>query len=146
MSLATKEVTIDNKIMGYIALFEKTAKIPLKECLENEDMVLFIVGEKKMAEMFAKNQNIIAQLREHINKHILVAELSRDLLTFVLNLFFRFGPREIDVTWKQGRIDVQVAVDPMKTGSAIGKEGRNIKLFKDAVSRLFEIGNLSIKQ
>ena len=40
-----------------------------------------------------------------------------------------------------GRIDVQVAVDPMKTGSAIGKEGRNIKLFKDAVSRLFEIGN-----
>jgi transcription antitermination factor NusA-like protein len=34
----------------------------------------------------------------------------------------------------------------MKTGSAIGKEGRNIKLFKDAVSRLFEIGNLSIKQ
>ncbi|MHB1493122.1 MAG: NusA-like transcription termination signal-binding factor [Thermoplasmataceae archaeon] len=144
--MSGKEVTIDNKIMGYIALFEKTAKIPLKECLDNEDMVLFIIGEKKMAEMFAKNQNIIAQLKEHINKHILVAEISRDLLTFVQNLFFRFGTREINITWKQGRIDIQVAVDPMKTGSAIGKEGRNIRLMKDAVSRIFEIGSLSIKQ
>ncbi|MHB8361835.1 MAG: NusA-like transcription termination signal-binding factor [Thermoplasmataceae archaeon] len=144
--MSGKEVTIDNKIMGYIALFERTAKIPLKECLENEDMILFIVGEKKMAEMFAKNQNIITQLKEHVNKHILVAELSRDLLSFVQNLFFRFGVREIYITWKQGRIDIQVAVDPMKTGSAIGKEGRNIKLLKEAVSRNFEIGSLSIKQ
>lgn len=141
-----KEVTIDNRIMGYIALFEKTARIPLRDCMENEDMVLFIIGEKKMAEMFSRNQNIVTDLKEHLSKHILIAETSRDLISFIQNIFFRFGVREIYATWKQGRIDVQVAVDPMKIGSAIGKEGRNIKLFKDAVSRYFDINSLSIKQ
>ncbi|MEM3676352.1 MAG: NusA-like transcription termination signal-binding factor, partial [Thermoplasmataceae archaeon] len=93
-----KEVTIDNRIMGYIALFEKIGRVSLKECIENEDMVLFVVGEHSLAEMFRRNQNIISQLREKINKHILVAEYSRDLLTYVKNIFFRFGVKEIILT------------------------------------------------
>jgi|SRR5579875_1728444 len=141
-----KEVTIDNKIMGYIALFEKIGHVDLKECLENEDMVLFVVGEHRLSELFKRNQNIIAQLREKVNKHILVAEYSRDLLTYVRNLFFRFGVREIIITWKEGQTDILVAVDQNEVGKAIGKEGRNIKLFREAISRAFNIRSVNIKQ
>ncbi|MDS0256748.1 NusA-like transcription termination signal-binding factor [Thermoplasmatales archaeon AK] len=141
-----KEVTIDNKIMGYIALFEKIGHVDLKECIENEDMVLFVVGEHRLSELFKRNQNIIAQLREKVNKHILVAEYSRDLLTYVRNLFFRFGVREIIITWKEGQTDILVAVDQNEVGKAIGKEGRNIKLFREAISRAFNIRSVNIKQ
>lgn len=141
-----KEVTIDNRIMGYIALFEKIGRVELRECLENEDMVLFIVGERKLAELFRRNQNIIASLKDKINKHILVAEYSRDLLTYVRNVFFRFGVREIYLTWKEGQIDILVAVEQSDVGKAIGKEGRNIKLFREAISRSFNIKSLNIKQ
>lgn len=141
-----KEVTIDNKIMGYIALFEKIGRVDLKECLENEDMVLFIVGERRLAELFKRNPNIITSLKEKINKHILVAEFSRDLLTYVRNVFFRFKVREIYLNWKEGQIDILVGVEQGEVGKAIGKEGRNIKLFREAISRSFNIKSLNIKQ
>lgn len=141
-----KEVTIDNRIMGYIALFEKIGRVELKECLENEDMVLFIVGERRLAELFKRNPNIITSLKDKINKHILVAEFSRDLLNYVRNVFFRFKVKEIYLTWREGQIDILVAVEQSEVGKAIGKEGRNIKLFREAISRSFNIKSLNIKQ
>lgn len=141
-----KEMTVDNRMMGYIALFEKIGKVELKEALENEDMILFLVGERKLAELFKRNPNIIAELKDRINKHILVAETSRDLLSYVKNLFYRFGVKEIHMSWKQGQIDILVSVEQSEIGKAIGKEGRNIKLMKDAVSRFYNIRSLNIKQ
>lgn len=141
-----KEITIDNKILGYMALFEKVARVELKECLENEDMVLFVVLEKKLAEMFKRNDNAIAELKDRINKHILVVEYSRDLIMFVKNIFYRFGVKEINVNWKEGQTNVLVTVEQNEVGKAIGKEGRNIKLFRDAVQRYYNIKSLSIKQ
>jgi N utilization substance protein A len=141
-----KEITIDNKIMGYIAMFERISHVELKECLENDDMVLFIVGEKRLAEIFNRNKNIVSELKEKVNKHILLAESSRDLLMFVKNLFYRYGVKEIDITWKENMTDVLVAVESTEIGKAIGKEGRNIKLLKEAVGRFFPIHSLNIKQ
>lgn len=141
-----KEVTIDNRILGYIALFEKIGHIELKECIENEDMVLFIVGERKLSELFKRNPDIITQLKDKVNKHILVAETSRDLLTYVKNLFYRYGVKEIHINWKNGQTDILVSVEQSEVGKAIGKEGRNIKLMKEAVSRFYNIKSLNIKQ
>ena len=141
-----KEITIDNKIMGYIAMFERISHAELKECLENDDMVLFIVGEKRLAEIFNRNKNIVSELKEKVNKHILLAESSRDLLMFVKNLFYRYGVKEIDITWKENTTDILVAVETTEIGKAIGKEGRNIKLLKEAVGRFFPIHSLNIKQ
>jgi N utilization substance protein A len=141
-----KEITIDNKIMGYISLFEKVAHVEVKECVENEDMILFIVGERKLQEIFKRNENAISVIRERTNKHVLIAEQSRDLLTFVRNIFFRFGVREIIVNWKEGQTDVLVGVNQTDVGKAIGKEGRNIKLFREAIIRSFNVRSVNIKQ
>ena len=90
-----KEITIDNKIMGYITLFEKVAHVEVKECVENEDMILFIVGERKLQEIFKRNENSIQVIRERTNKHVLIAEQSRDLLTFVRNMGNLLEQRDI---------------------------------------------------
>ncbi|MCL4356459.1 MAG: NusA-like transcription termination signal-binding factor [Candidatus Thermoplasmatota archaeon] len=144
--MPSKGIVIDNRIIEYRALFARVTKIEVKECMENEDMVVFIIQERKMAEMFKRNPDVVNRLREKINKHILIAESSRDLLSFIKNLYFRYGVREIDIRWNQGQIDIHVGVDPNEVGKAIGKEGRNVKLMKDIVSRFYEIRNLSIKQ
>lgn len=141
-----KEIVIDNRIMGYIQTFERVARVELLECLDNDDMIVFIVGEKRMADMFKRNPNFVAELKQKLSKHILVAEASRDLLNFVRNIFFRLNVKEIQINWKEGMTDIQVSVDPMEIGKAIGKEGRNIKLFRDTVQRFFNIRSLSIKQ
>ncbi len=141
-----KEITIDNKLMGYIALFERLSRTDVRECLENEDMVLFLVGEHKLGEMFKRNPNIMSELKEKINKHLLVAEVSRDLLSMVRNLYHRFGVKEIHITWKADQTEIVVSVEQNDVGKAIGKEGRNIKLFREALSRYFNIKSLSIKQ
>ncbi len=146
IEVPSKGVIIDNRIMEYRNLFEKVGRVEIKECMENEDMVVFIVPERKLSELFKRNPNAIPILKEKINKHILVAEFSRDILVFVRNLYYRNGVKEIDIYWKQGQIDVQVGVDPNEVGKVIGKEGRNIKLMKEVVSRFFEVRNFGIKQ
>ena len=75
-----------------------------------------------------------------------MAESSRDLVTFVKNIFYRFKVREVIVDWKEGQTDILVSVEQGEVGKAIGKEGRNIKLFRDAVARSFNIKSLNIKQ
>jgi N utilization substance protein A len=141
-----KGIVIDNRIIEYRALFARVTKMEVKECMENEDMVVFIIPERKMKEMFERNPDVVNKLREKINKHILLAESSRDLLSFIKNLYFRYGIKEIDIRWNQGQIDIHVGVDPNEVGKAIGKEGRNVKLMKEIVGRFFEIKSLSIKQ
>ena len=141
-----KEVTIDNRMMENIVLFEKLARTEVKEYLENEDMILYIVGEKRIGDIFKQNPEIVSRLREKTSKHILMAEQSRDLLTFVRNILLRFGIKEIYVIWRGGQTEVQVVVEQEDIGKVIGKEGRNIKLFRDAVQRLFNVKNVSVKQ
>ena len=62
------------------------------------------------------------------------------------NVFFRFKVKEIYINWKEGQTDILVAVEQGEIGKAIGKEGRNIKLFREAISRSFNIKSLNIKQ
>ncbi len=140
------EITIDNKLMGYIALFEKVTHESLRECLETEDIVLFIVNEKKIGNIFKYNPEVITILKERIKKHIIMAEASRDLLTMTRNILFRYGIKEIHINWKEGQTDIQVVVAQEEIGRVIGKEGRNIKLFKEVLARYFPVHSLSVKQ
>ncbi|MCL5438152.1 MAG: NusA-like transcription termination signal-binding factor [Candidatus Thermoplasmatota archaeon] len=141
-----KEVTIDNRMMENIVLFERLARTEVKEYLENEDMIVYVVGEKRIGEIFKHGGDLVARLREKTGKHILMAEQSRDLLTFVRNLLIRFGIKEIYITWKEGLTEIQVVVEQEGIGKVIGKEGRNIKLFRDTIQRFFPIKNISVKQ
>ncbi len=140
------EITIDNQTIGYIKLFESYARTNVYECLENEEMVLFVVGERKLADIFKKHENIIADLKTKINKRIIMAEFSSDLLTFIHNLFYRYDVREIDLIWKENITNVFIAIAPENIGKAIGKDSRNIKLMRDAIARYFKIKNVIIKQ
>ena len=83
-----KDIVVDNKIMGYIAIFEKIAHTELKECLENEDMIVFIVGEKKMAELFKRNPSFVSELKQKTNKHILV--IYDDVFHFTIQFPLRY--------------------------------------------------------
>ncbi len=140
------EITIDNRLMGYIALFESVTHENLRECMETEDIVLFVVNEKKMGNIFKRNPNVVSVLKDRINKHIIMAEASRDLLTMTRNILFRYGVREIHINWKEGQTDIQVSVAPEEIGRVIGKEGRNIKLFREVLARYFPVHSLSVKQ
>jgi len=140
------EITLDNTTLGYIKLFESYTKTNVYECLENEEMVLFVVGERKLEEIFKKHEKIITDLKDKINKRILMAEYSPDLLTFVHNLFFRYDVKEIDLIWKDNATNVFVSIAPENIGRAIGKESRNVKLMRDAIARYFKIKNVIIKQ
>ncbi len=140
------EITIDNKTLESIKLFESYAKTRVYECLENEEMILFVVGERKLAEIFKRNPDIISALKEKINKRILLAEYSNDLLTFVKNLFFKYEIREIEIYWKENQTTIYLTIAPENIGRAIGKDSRNIKLMKDAVSRYFHVKSIIIRQ
>ncbi|MEM0139464.1 MAG: NusA-like transcription termination signal-binding factor [Ferroplasma sp.] len=140
------EITIDNETIGYIKLFESYARTNVYECLENEEMILFVVGEHKLADIFKKHENIIADLKSKINKRIVMAEFSADLLTFTKNLFYRYGVNEINLSWKDNITNIFVGIAPENIGKAIGKDSRNIILMRDAIARYFKIKNVIIKQ
>ncbi len=140
------DIVIDNKIMGYMQLFERLTGIEAQECLENEDMILFIVGERKLSKLFKFRPDSIGDLKNRTNKRIVIAEYSRDILGFTRNLFFRFGVKEININWREGNISIQVGLNTSDIGKVIGKEGRNVKLFRETLSRNFNVKSVTIKQ
>jgi N utilization substance protein A len=140
------EITLDNQTIGFIKLFESYTRTSVYECLENEEMVLFVVGEHKLAEIFKKHENIIPDLKAKINKRIVMAEFSPDLLTFTKNLFYRYSVNEVNLIWKDNITNIFIGIATENIGKAIGKDSRNIKLMRDAISRYFRIKNVIIKQ
>ena len=85
-------------------------------------------------------------MKAKINKRIVMAEFSPDLLTFTRNLFYRYGVSEINLIWKDSITNIFVGIASENIGKAIGKDSRNIKLMRDAISRYFKIKNVIIKQ
>ncbi|MGP6221032.1 NusA-like transcription termination signal-binding factor [Caldiplasma sukawensis] len=143
--MSSGEIIIDNKLMEYRKVFEKISRVDIKDLIENDDLVIFIVNEHRMAEMFRKNKNVVAELREKVKKSILIAEYSTDLITYVRNIFFRYKVNEIHVTWRETGMDVQVSVDPAEIGKAIGKDGKNIKMIRDLVARSYNVKTMGVK-
>jgi len=137
-------IKLDAQTLRYISIFEAATNAQVKDCIERENLVVFVVYPRNLRKALENNGSKIQTVRNLIKKNVMVVEYSPDILIFVKNVFHRFKVRNVKIDNVDGQFSITVFVDPKDKARAIGKDGKNLKLAKEIIGRHFPLKNLVV--
>ncbi len=135
----------DTEILRLMTFFENTTHVDVKDCLINKDnsCVYFIVSKGNVGNAIGKGGNNIKKMERLIKKYVKVFEFSNNLEDFVKNLIPQANKIEIKNYDKERLIEVKI--DDNKKAMVIGRERKNINLFKELLKRSHNVDNIIIR-
>ncbi len=138
------EVTFDEKTIRYVALFQDTTRTTVVDCVDAGDRLIFVVKEGDIGKAIGKGGEHVAKLKRRINKDIHVVEYATTPERFVANVFRNYDVKKVDIEQRGDVTHATVTVDSSKKGRAIGKDGRNLRVSRDLISRHHPIQSVSV--
>lgn len=130
--------------MRHISLFEKITKTRVKDCMETEDKLVFVVEHGQGSRAVGKKGQNVIRLKNISGKDIQVIEYSDDPETFVRNVFHTYQVQSVTIEMRGSIVHATVKVDPKSKGKAIGKNGKNLRIAREMVSRHHNIQSISV--
>jgi len=138
------EIALDTETIGYIRLFEERTGARVKDCLEAEDKLVFLVYPGEVHKAVGPGGVLVDRLKGMLRKEIQVAEWAEDPETLVKNIFYWYNPKRVDFAPKGKGRHVTVTVDPAWKARAIGKQGKNLKVARSILLRHTDIVSVSV--
>ncbi len=138
-------IKIDENMLRYISTFYQSTGVDVMDIAEDDENIFFIIYPGSLRKAITNNGENIKKLKEKLGKNIILVEYSDDPQRFIYNLFYRFNVKEINIDKVDDDMRVSVKVDPGQKARAIGKNGRNLRVTKDILSRHFKVSSLLIK-
>ncbi len=130
--------------LRYISIFEAATNAEVKDCIEKDDTIIFILYPNNIRKVLQNRGEKIKKLRNMFQKNVIVYEFSPDVAKFARNIFRRFGVKNVKVTNENGEFSIVVYVDPKEKARAIGRNGSNLHLAKEIIGRHFPLKNITI--
>lgn len=137
-------ITLDGNALRYISLFEKVTKTNVKDCIETQDKLVFVVAKGQIGAAVGKKGENVKRLHEMFKKNLDIIEYSDDPERFLKNIFHNFKIQRIEIERRGSKVHATVSVESKDKGKIIGKDGKNLKLARDILSRHHDIESLSI--
>jgi N utilization substance protein A len=138
------EIRLDNRILLHINLFENVTHTPVKDCVETEDKVIFMVDNGNISQAVGKSGENVSRLRKALDKTIQIIEYSPDPIQFVKSVFHPYEVEDVVIEARGNVTHATVKVSPALKAKAIGKAGRNLKVARDIISRHHKIQSVSV--
>jgi len=132
------KLTLDT--IHQITVFEKTTRAKIKDCIEKEGSLIFIVEEGNVQKALGKDQIHLKKLTYLFKKPIKIIGFQKDPAKFVRNLLYPLKVQEI--LQKENRIIITTGDTKIK-GRVFGREKTNLKWMKELLSKYFK--NLEIE-
>jgi len=139
------KLTFDTDTIRIITLFENITHAPVKDCLidQNTNTIYFVVEEGKIGIAIGKNGSSVKHAERAVGKTIKLFEFSRDLVTFVKKLIPQ--TTSIKVRNMDGKVTVEIHVEKKNRAMVIGRNGRNLKLYKQLLKRSHKVDDLTVR-
>lgn len=138
------ERVLDTQALGFIRVFEETTGAHVKDCLEAEDRVVFLVAPGDILKAVGPGGAVVDRLKDAMHREIQVVEYSDDAATLARNIFYFFSPHDVAVGPKGRGLHATVTVDPAWKARAIGKAGKNLKVARAILLRHTNIQSVSV--
>ena len=138
------ERKLNADLMRYISLFETITNTAVKDCMETDDRLLFVVASGHISKAIGKKGDNIVRLNDMMKKNIHVIEFSTDTEQFLKNIFRSYNVKSVEIEERENVKHATVTVDKLLKGKAIGKEGRNLKVARDLIARHTDITSVSV--
>jgi N utilization substance protein A len=138
------EVKLTEDTLRYITLFENVTKTHVKDCMETEEKLVFVVEPGQANRAVGKAGENVIHLKNTTGKNIQVIEYSDDAEQFIKNVFYNYGVQSVVIENRGNIVHATVTVDPQVKGRAIGKNGRNLKIARDIVARHHNVQSIIV--
>ncbi|HTT72755.1 MAG TPA: NusA-like transcription termination signal-binding factor [Thermoplasmata archaeon] len=138
------EIAFDNEALGYIRLFEERTGARVKDCLEAEEKLVFLVAPGDILKAVGPGGVLVDRLKGMLKKEIQVVEYADDPETLLKNIFYWYSPKRVDFAPKGSGRHATVTVDPAWKARAIGKAGKNLKIARAIAMRHSDVVSVSV--
>jgi len=142
--IAMVDITFTEDTLRYIRLFEDMTRTRVRDCMEAEDKLVFVVDPGQANRAVGKGGENVINLKNKTGKNIQVIEYSDDPETFIKNVFYNYNVQSVVLENRGNIVHATVTVDPKVKGRAIGKNGRNLKIARDIVNRHHNVQSINV--
>lgn len=138
------EIAFDTETIGYIRMFEERTGARVKDCLEAEDKLIFLVEPGDIPKAVGPSGTLVERLKGMLKKEIMVVEYSDEVEQLVKNVFFAYNPKSVTFQPKGKGRHASVTVDPAWKARAIGKQGKNLKIARAILLRHSDVVSVNV--
>ena len=135
--------TFDTDTLRLMTLFENMTRAAPKDCIVDGNSVYFVVEEGKGGAAIGKNGSNVKRVEAAIKKDVKIFVFSSSLETFVKNMIPQANG--VSVKAAEGGTIVEIKVDRGSKAMVIGRDGKNIKLFKELLRRNHNVDDLVVR-
>lgn len=130
----SSKIVFDMNILGYINAFGRMTRAAIKDCIVEEERIIFIVEKGELGKALGKGAENIRKAAEMLKKKVKVVEYSDDLLGFIRNFIH---PLKVDAMHEEDGIVVLESTDTKTKGLLIGRAAQNLRRLEEYVRRYF---------
>ena len=119
------KIKYDINLMKYISLFENVTRSKVKDCIDNNGNLIFIVENGEIAKAIGKKAINIKKIEGLLKKKVRVIEFNED------------------ISYENGVVTITDSSNKTK-GMIIGRDAVNLKKHKEIVSRYFDLEDIKV--
>jgi N utilization substance protein A len=144
--VASSKVKFTERELRFISLFQEYTGATVKDCVEDENLLVFVVDHGELGQAVGKKGLKVKELSSIFQKRLKIIEYSDDVAAFIANALKPANVKQVRVLEKADGAKIAIAeVDPNDKGMTIGKGGKNIDLIKQIVKRHHGIEKIVIQ-
>ncbi len=137
-------IKLNAQTLRYISIFEATTDAEVKDCIEKDDLIVFVLYPRNIRRVLENKGEKIQTLRNLLHKNVMVVEYSPDIVMFTRNVFHRAKVKNVKVERVGNEFSIVVQVDPREKARAIGRNGKNLQIAKEIIGRHFPLKSLIV--
>jgi N utilization substance protein A len=136
-------ITLSDEARRYIARLEDETGARARDCLVDDDRLVFVVAPEDMADAVGPGGQTVRELEETLGRDVELVEDAETAAAFVANAL---APAAVyNVTVSENDTTVAYAeVAAEDKGVAIGADGRNIELARQLARRHFDVDDVEL--
>ena len=129
----------------YITLFENLTGAKVKDCVQEENSIGFLVPNGDMGLAIGKRGSNIERVRKALGKSVWVMEYSDNQSNFIKSLFQPIKVNRVQITETKDDKIATIDVSKLDRSKVIGHLGERIKMAKKLAKRHHNISNINIR-
>jgi len=139
------KIRLNTDEIKYITLFETLTGATIKDCIQDEESIGFLVKKGDMGLAIGKNGSNIERVKKALGKAVWVMEFSEDVGDFMKNLFQPTRLRQVRIHDTEAGKQLVLEVARKDCKRIIGHNGSRIKMARKLAERHFAVGDIKVK-
>jgi N utilization substance protein A len=136
-------VTLSDDALRYIALFEQETDVSARDCLVEDDRLVFVVPPGEMGKAIGPDGRRVKRVERQVGRAVELVEDADTVEAFVANAFSPAAVYHVTISENDDRV-AYVEVADEDRGVAIGTDGRTIDRARTLAERHYDVDDVEL--